>query len=558
MKKIFTTLALAAFAAVPMLAQEPLYLNYGSSYYGTPEESDADLQMTYDEASGSYSLTQTYSPTQTNKYMRFYQKNSAGDITWYGPQSVQRNIDLNSVNPFIFDTLEADRTSCFAISVLKNEVSEAEIEIEVTLPTQDYSESSNPDGVVSFTQVSGLDVTPSAIYVWGSAAGGRNNQVYATMTETSEGSGEYEVTFNLPAADFDPDDVMGGPSAYGFTFWLSTSNESMTKGIRFLAPMNDGVEGNEEDDPSYYTINLQNGQTYTTTLSSETGGHTSMNCVTPGEVTFKFNYNTMAFSATMVSALNKVTLVVNGAGSTSIYKLLTINDNLNNEVFNMQVNPKDYFYSGSFELTFTPQIGYNIEVAGGAGVTVENDGAGVYTATGSAEANNSTITITVTEDEDITIRTVVLDFTRVASITEPAWSCVTVTGTGVNGGSIPNGLSIDKNTYSLVFEPDVELTFAPVESESEYFISSITSNNVLGVTIVEPEEEHGVWVVTLTSDVIDGTLLTIKVDGETVGVNKLGKDNAAEEIYNLQGVRVDRGNLTPGLYIINGKKVVVK
>ncbi|MCH5228006.1 MAG: hypothetical protein J1F16_09380 [Muribaculaceae bacterium] len=41
---------------------------------------------------------------------------------------------------------------------------------------------------------------------------------------------------------------------------------------------------------------------------------------------------------------------------------------------------------------------------------------------------------------------------------------------------------------------------------------------------------------------------------KAVGVNA----NGEEVIYNLQGVRVNRNNMAPGIYIINGKKMVIK
>ena len=45
----------------------------------------------------------------------------------------------------------------------------------------------------------------------------------------------------------------------------------------------------------------------------------------------------------------------------------------------------------------------------------------------------------------------------------------------------------------------------------------------------------------------------------TTGIESIGEaelNNGA--IYNLQGVRVDANKLTKGIYIINGKKVLIK
>lgn len=46
---------------------------------------------------------------------------------------------------------------------------------------------------------------------------------------------------------------------------------------------------------------------------------------------------------------------------------------------------------------------------------------------------------------------------------------------------------------------------------------------------------------------------------ETVGINKVQKDAlSAEGIYTLSGIRVNGDNLPKGIYIVNGKKIVIK
>ena len=47
--------------------------------------------------------------------------------------------------------------------------------------------------------------------------------------------------------------------------------------------------------------------------------------------------------------------------------------------------------------------------------------------------------------------------------------------------------------------------------------------------------------------------------GQATGINAVSKvavNNGA--IYNLQGVRVNSENLTKGIYVVNGKKYVIK
>ena len=48
-----------------------------------------------------------------------------------------------------------------------------------------------------------------------------------------------------------------------------------------------------------------------------------------------------------------------------------------------------------------------------------------------------------------------------------------------------------------------------------------------------------------------------EIEGDPTGVEEISVENAGEAvIYNMQGARVK--NVQPGLYIINGKKVLVK
>ena len=56
---------------------------------------------------------------------------------------------------------------------------------------------------------------------------------------------------------------------------------------------------------------------------------------------------------------------------------------------------------------------------------------------------------------------------------------------------------------------------------------------------------------------IPPTARSIDIDGETTGISNVSLENPVKEIYNLNGVRVDKIG-QKGIYIINGKKVIVK
>ena len=56
---------------------------------------------------------------------------------------------------------------------------------------------------------------------------------------------------------------------------------------------------------------------------------------------------------------------------------------------------------------------------------------------------------------------------------------------------------------------------------------------------------------------IPSTARSIDIDDGTTGIGKVSLENPVQEIYNLNGVRVDKIG-QKGIYIINGKKVIVK
>lgn len=58
---------------------------------------------------------------------------------------------------------------------------------------------------------------------------------------------------------------------------------------------------------------------------------------------------------------------------------------------------------------------------------------------------------------------------------------------------------------------------------------------------------------------VDLDAMTLKMEKATAGIFSIENDlNGEESIYNLQGVKISRANLTPGIYVINGKKTIVR
>lgn len=129
--------------------------------------------------------------------------------------------------------------------------------------------------------------------------------------------------------------------------------------------------------------------------------------------------------------------------------------------------------------------------------------------------------------------------------------------------SSENELTIPNGGVRVVVTP----TTAYLEEGSVYVISHVEVSTIQGVEVpTEDYASYGVtlsgdmneWILDLTSEA-DGLVFTFYVETEGyVGVNSLNAVDNDAVIYNLQGVRVNGNSLSNGIYIINGKKVMVK
>jgi hypothetical protein len=132
-------------------------------------------------------------------------------------------------------------------------------------------------------------------------------------------------------------------------------------------------------------------------------------------------------------------------------------------------------------------------------------------------------------------------------------------------------------TYNVTVESSSDLTVSATK-DLVTEVANSSSFTVLGPSQVD---------LTVSGDVEEGKVILVKVNDEKVeavdgvytftvnadtsvkvsttnGVSNISVDgNASSEVYNLQGIRVARSaenlnSLPAGLYIVNGKKVVVK
>lgn len=145
--------------------------------------------------------------------------------------------------------------------------------------------------------------------------------------------------------------------------------------------------------------------------------------------------------------------------------------------------------------------------------------------------------------------TFTLNFTGVEDAAEIA-SIVTIT---VDGEADNNVLNVTENPFNVTYVGSMTLTFTPAEG-CTVSVSNSVENEAAPYTITE---DGGV--VTLTVEAgCDGYEFTVALTKKSDGVNSLVGEEGEVEVYNLQGVRVRGENLPAGIYIVNGKKVVIR
>ena len=122
---------------------------------------------------------------------------------------------------------------------------------------------------------------------------------------------------------------------------------------------------------------------------------------------------------------------------------------------------------------------------------------------------------------------------------------------------------LDRATYLFTAPEGYEISISSsLESEDG---ENYTSGKAWSVKeIIDPvtetsSEENYLEGPTLTVfSGADNALFTISVSEVGAGVSSLISDSKNEAVYNLQGVKVNPENLTPGIYILNGKKTLIK
>lgn len=111
--------------------------------------------------------------------------------------------------------------------------------------------------------------------------------------------------------------------------------------------------------------------------------------------------------------------------------------------------------------------------------------------------------------------------------------------------------SMTEGTLTIVFSKDANNNLVYLVSEVNVSIDGSFAE----ATITEDTTMATVTIPATAKEVIISFVAT---ENPTSGIDSIFGENGDNAIYNLNGVRVNGNNLSKGIYIINGKKVVVK
>lgn len=145
------------------------------------------------------------------------------------------------------------------------------------------------------------------------------------------------------------------------------------------------------------------------------------------------------------------------------------------------------------------------------------------------------------------------DYTTTCNLAE-ASDVATVSGkvTDAESGAAIGGVSIELTAQG------VDTVTATTAADGTYSIN-ITGDVAASYKLTATKEGYDTYESTITDIKLGETaIVDIQMKSATGGINGISADAEGVVIYNLNGMRVKNENLPAGIYVVNGKKVIVK
>lgn len=433
-------------------------------------------------------------------------------------------------------------------------------------------------------ETAGEVTAPEKVYLWGTLGGFTGDARYTNMATLNKVAGEgnvYEVEMVVPkCGPFEADEEYSpseGDPNDGFYFLLNDNENN-------LSTYQEGSDATGyhtvsvvqfQADLENHLIDLSESKEFTTGVVYNGTGHNFI-CVTPGLVKMTFDFDKMQFTAVLLQSEKKVTLTFpNEKSVAEINDLYTIVDmtaigagGMEDGMLTITENPYTLSYMTQAGLLVAAPEGYalNIECTNWtgegeapfqvypAGGPLSNVTAvfNSYMVTFLPEADGLNFNITAQESGTVTFK-----FVGGEGV-ENAYENVTVTDPATG-----DAVTLTSDVYTLTYVGDGQLQF--VAADGYDIVVACDTPDALTDNFSVTSTESGVYNVTVKA-AASGYNFTVVVS-KTNGVGSLyGVDAEGRvKVYNLQGVLLldtdDAANvkaLAPGLYIVNGKKVLVK
>lgn len=133
---------------------------------------------------------------------------------------------------------------------------------------------------------------------------------------------------------------------------------------------------------------------------------------------------------------------------------------------------------------------------------------------------------------------------------------ITVSGTTIRSNYLTLSAGLALTSASLVIDNGDEDTELDLPEGTEIRVYKVTGTPTGSFADIQPARP-GVDKVWDTTDLVKTGILRVKAD-ESVSIKSIDALDSHDTVYDLKGRKLTAGNVKPGLYVVNGKKVQIK